>query len=89
MPEHFKPYRSEGVHFNLTQKINRDVVDFIKNKPLIAAITAWDYFGIVWWQDELRYWGIEIWQKNQWNTTYMQQDLEGLLREVKEIYEKQ
>lgn len=88
IPEHFKPYRSEEVYFNLTPKIYWEVVDFIRNKPLSAAITAWNYFGIVWWQDELGYWGIEIWQKNQWIATYMQEDLEDLLREVRAAYGK-
>ncbi|MBN8880593.1 hypothetical protein [Chitinophaga sp. 212800010-3] len=47
LPDNFTEYRSDGIFSNLTNEIDYLVVEAIKYKPLSAALTAWDYFGVV------------------------------------------
>ncbi|WP_341836917.1 hypothetical protein WJU16_03385 [Chitinophaga pollutisoli] len=86
LPDNFTEYRSDGIFSNLTNEIDYLVVKAIKYKPLSAALTAWDYFGVVWWDDDIGYWCVEIWQFNKYKTTHISESFEDLIQEIQEKY---
>lgn len=86
LPDNFTPYRSDGIFSNLTNEIDYQVAEAIQYKPLSAALTAWDFFGVVWWNDEIGYWCIEIWQFNQYKATHIAETLEALIQEIRDEY---
>lgn len=86
LPANFTPFKSDGIFSNLTDEIDYEVAEAIKYKPLSAALTAWDYFGVVWWNDGIGYWCIEIWQFNKYIATYISEGLENLIQEIRDEY---
>lgn len=85
-PDNFSPYKSDGIYSNLTSEIDYLVAEYIKFKPLSAALTARDYFGIAWWNDNIGYWCVEIWQSNMYKATYISELLEDLIQEIREEF---
>lgn len=79
LPDYFTPYKSDTIFSNFTDEIDYLVAEEIKYKPLSAPLTAWDYFGLVWWNDDIGYWCVEIWQFNKYKTTHISEHLEDLI----------
>jgi len=84
LPDSFTEYRSDSIFSNLTNETDYQVAKAIKYKPLSAALTAWDYFGVVWWNDDIGYWCAEIWQFNKYKATHISEFLENLIQEIRE-----
>lgn len=55
LPANFTEHRSDGIFSNLTNEIDYGVADAIKDQPLSAHLTAWDFFDVVWWNDDIGY----------------------------------
>ena len=86
LPAGYSLYKNEVIFSNFDNEIKYEVADFIKNKNLAAEFTAWDYHGIVWWNDELGYWCIEVWRHNIYRVTHLSETLEELIGEIQETY---
>jgi len=76
MPEHFTEY--SNVMSNFDGKIDKEVADHIKGKPLYSGYPAWDFCGRVWFADR---WYCEVRSYGSHVGTYSAETLE-LLKEA-------
>ncbi|MFS4474709.1 hypothetical protein [Chryseobacterium sp. T20] len=62
------------------------MASWIEGKNYCAEFTASNFHGLVWWNDELGYWCVEIWQDRVYKSSYMAERLEDLIQEVQTTY---
>jgi hypothetical protein len=86
MPRHLIEYSGDALITNLTGKIDQDIELKIKGSNHFSRYSAWNFNGLVWWNDELGFWRIEVWQYNNYVATYLADTLEELANEVDRIY---
>ncbi|MGK6342533.1 hypothetical protein ACMGDK_09855 [Chryseobacterium sp. DT-3] len=90
IPETFKLYSNNGpLYSNFDNELNLEVADEIWNKPLIAEFIAYNFHGLVWWDDKLGYWCIEILQNKLYKGTYISEELSFLVDEVQNVFGKE
>jgi hypothetical protein len=86
LPEEFKEYNKQSIYSNLTDEVSDDIVKAIYCKPFFSRYSAWNFNGIVWWDDEIGYWCIEISKYKEYQSSYIAETLDELIHEVKSIH---
>ncbi|MNI82440.1 hypothetical protein D3C87_1143310 [compost metagenome] len=65
-----------------------DIANEILNKPLIAEFIAYHFHALIWWNDKLGYWCVEVSQNNLYKGSFISEDLSSLIDEVQNIFGK-
>lgn len=88
VPLDFLPFSDEPVISNLTGEVNVVIAEAIKNKKLFAYYTAWNFHGIIWWDDRIGYWIAEISVLRKYAGSYLAETLNELAREITTLHGK-
>lgn len=89
IPENFKLYSIKGpLYSNFDNELNMEIANEILNKPLIAEFIAYHFHGLIWWNDKLEYWCVEVSQNNLYKGSYISEELPFLISEVQNIFGK-
>ena len=54
MPENYEYYGDE-IMSNCDREVDKNIEQKIKNKPLWAGYAGWDFYGLVWWENNKWY----------------------------------
>ncbi|ASE62024.1 hypothetical protein CEQ15_11250 [Chryseobacterium indologenes] len=83
LPKNFKLYSENGpLYSNFDNELNMLVANEIRNKPLIADFIAYNFHGLIWWDEGLGCWCIEISQNRLYKGTFISDELISLISEV-------
>jgi len=69
---------------NFDRDIDESVAKYIKNKPLYAQYSGWNFCGWVWWQNKK--WCCEIWVYGGWCETFVANTLSEIMENVSQEY---
>ena len=69
---------------NFDHCIDEKVAEAIKDKPLYAQYSGWNFCGYVWWQNNK--WCCEVWTYNSWSKTFMADTLQEIMENVSSEY---
>jgi hypothetical protein len=83
IPESFTGF-SESVMSNFDYDIDEKVAEAIKDKPLYAQYSSWNFCGYVWWQNGK--WCCEVWTYGSWNETFVADTLSEIMSDVSSEY---
>ena len=53
---------------------------------MYSRYAGYDFNGLVWWEDKLGYWAVEIWQYKEYKATIAGEYFDELVREIQELY---
>ena len=85
-PQSITEYPGNAIISNLTNQIDQQIAAAIKSTNFFSRYAAWNFNGIIWWNDELGYWCAEIWRFNNYVASYLAETLEELAHEIDGIY---
>ncbi|MCS3531225.1 hypothetical protein [Chryseobacterium sp. JUb7] len=86
IPKKFVIYQKWSVFSNFDNEVDYNVASWIQGKNYCAEFTASNFHGLVWWNDELGYWCVEIWQDRVYKSSYMAERLEDRIQEMWATY---
>lgn len=80
VPENFEEYYEEDIMSNLDKEIIQETVEAIKGKALFSPYPGRDFWGKVWWQNDL--WHCEVWVYRVFQETFSAETLEEIMKSV-------
>ena len=86
IPKGFILYQKGSIFSNFDNRLDYNVACWIEGKDYYAEFTAYNFLALGWWNDQLGYWCVEIWQSSLFQNTYMAENLKALIEEVQYIY---
>ncbi len=78
LPGHFKQVVGEALLSNKDASIDYLRAMRIMGTPFFGTFAAWNYFGKLWWNDDLGYWCVEIWKHRDYQVTHLCETLDEL-----------
>lgn len=87
MPSYLTYLDSEGTIVDSSGQINIDIANQIKGSSNFSIYPARDFWGYVWWHEQIGYWAIEITQLSAYRETLFGDYLDELVKAVKERYD--
>ncbi|MDB5156148.1 MAG: hypothetical protein JWR50_855 [Mucilaginibacter sp.] len=85
-PRNLNEYPGDAIISNLTNQIDQQIATVIKGNNYFSRYAAWNFNGIVWWNDELGFWCAEVWKFNNYVASYLAESLEELAKEIDSIH---
>ena len=83
LPFNFQQYE-ETIMSNFDHEIDIIVQEAIKNKPFWSAYSGWNFYGKVWYQDNL--WHCEVWTYQSYSETFSAETLEEIMSDICDNY---
>ncbi|MBD0288652.1 MAG: hypothetical protein ICV79_25005 [Flavisolibacter sp.] len=82
LPEDFKEYNKQSLYSNLDRELRYDIAKAIKGQRMFSRFSAWDFNGLIWWDETLGYWCCEVSKYRKYVATHANESLEALIEEV-------
>ena len=86
IPKTYQQISAKPIVSGAYQDINRRMESSIKNKPLYAIYSEWNFDSRIWWDAKAGCWCCEIWDLGHYETSFTGQTLRCLVDEVYNEY---
>lgn len=87
VPAHFIELPYDDTIIDFEGNVNLEIADKIKHTTYFSSYPAFDFYGIVWWHDELGYWAIQIQQTGAYRETILGAYLDEIVKAIRCRYE--